>query len=800
MRHFFLLFIFAFSLKALSQENKQYIATRISEPVKVDGYFDEPFWQNIPIATDFIQNKLQPGAPSMQHTEVKLVYDNTAVYIAATMFDAAPDSILTEMGGRDQGNTNTDIFGFALDTYDDDINAYAFSVTASGVQIDLRFSANGEDMDWNAVWESKTRIDDKGWYAEIKIPYSAIRFPKKAVQTWGVNFMREIRRYREQAFWNYVDPAKEGFVNQFGDLRGIENIESPLRLSFTPYVSGYIDHYGKKENAAVNKTFNFGTDVKYGINESFTLDMTLVPDFGQVQSDNVVLNLSPFEVRYNEFRPFFTEGTELFNKGGWFYSRRVGGTPLKYNDVEDELNGDSLISNPSATQLINATKLSGRTAGGLGIGLFNAVTSPTYAVAQTPEKEMRKILTNPLTNYNVIVLDQSLKNNSYVSFVNTNVMREGGFYDANLTGGLFNVADKTNTYAVEGSGAVSQLYSTETTLGHTYEIDAAKISGKWQYGLEHGVESDTYDPNDLGFLYNNNEVYYRANVSYNIFKPVWKINRLWSGLGMYYSELYKPRAFQSFNIFANAGTMFTKSFLAAGINAATRPVKSYDYFEPRVPGRFLAVPQALQGGGWFSSDYRKKLALDGYFDIHKFNEKGRHGLNYRLAPRYRASDRLMFIFEYYSENLFNNQGWVNFSGDSIIIGVRDIKTITNTLTARYSFSPVMGVSLRVRHYWSKADYKDFFSLEDDGYLAGSNYEGEHDISFNAFNIDMVYTWNFAPGSEMSIVWKNAIYNSSSLLVADYYRNFVYTLESPQLNSLSVKVLYYLDYLSLKRKR
>ena len=199
-------------------------------------------------------------------------------------------------------------------------------------------------------------------------------------------------------------------------------------------------------------------DVKYGINEAFTLDMTLIPDFGQVQSDNKVLNLTPFEVKYNENRPFFTEGTELFNKGNLFYSRRVGGQPLHYGDVENQISSnEEVVKNPVESKLINATKISGRTKSGLGIGFFNALTKPMYAEVEDNNGNKREIETNPLTNYNIVVLDQTLKNNSSISAINTNVTRSGSDYDANVTAGLFNFNNKKNTYNWYGKFALSQL-------------------------------------------------------------------------------------------------------------------------------------------------------------------------------------------------------------------------------------------------------------------------------------------------------------------------------------------------------
>ena len=232
-----------FSYPSYGNGEKTHNAVRVETPPKIDGVLDEDVWINAPIATSFYQIEPQPGNASSQKTEVKVLYDNTAIYIGAMLYDSSPDSILKELGDRDVGENNADLFGVFFDTYNDDLNCFAFVISASGVQTDLKFFPGGEDVAWDAVWKSEVKITDKGWVVELKIPYSAIRFPENEEQTWGVNYIRIIRRNREKTAWNNIDPAVEGFVNQFGKLTGIKNIEAPVRLSFTPYVSYTSEHF-----------------------------------------------------------------------------------------------------------------------------------------------------------------------------------------------------------------------------------------------------------------------------------------------------------------------------------------------------------------------------------------------------------------------------------------------------------------------------------------------------------------------------------------------------------------------------
>lgn len=269
---------------------RQLAAQRTPTPLKLDGVLDEAAWASAPVASQFTQFRPHPGPPERLPTEVRVLYDDAALYVGAKMLEASPDSIRRELTQRDNIG-NTDFFAFFLDFYRDHLNGYGFFVMSTGVQADMRYSpANGEDDAWNAVWDSRVAPlpGGKGWSVEIRIPYSAIRFAQAPVQTWGMQFFRQRKADNQQFTWNPVRPEVDGFVNQWGELTGLENLHPPLRLSLTPYVSSYINHYPYQEQGKRNTStsFNAGADVKWGINESFTLDATLVPDFGQTISDN----------------------------------------------------------------------------------------------------------------------------------------------------------------------------------------------------------------------------------------------------------------------------------------------------------------------------------------------------------------------------------------------------------------------------------------------------------------------------------------------------------------------------------
>ena len=802
----FILFSFSLIITYSQTASKTLASTKISSSIKIDGNLNEPVWKTTIPASDFTEYRPNPGAkePHSNRTEIFILYDNTSIYIGGYCYEKTADSISKELVGRDRIG-NSDFLGVIFDTYYDKINASGFFVTPYGEQFDAKYSGQGnEDETWNAVWDSEAKIQTDGWTFEMRIPYSALRFSSKDNQTWGLNITRRRQKTGQQYFWNHVDPNKNGFINQEGEWTGIQKISSPLRLSFSPYFSTYINHYPYKTDRVkdISSSVNGGMDVKYGISQSFTLDMTLIPDFGQVQSDNQVLNLTPFEVKFNENRSFFTEGTELFNKGNLFYSRRVGGTPIHFDDVGSKIDSiEHIRRNPSEAKLINATKISGRTGKGLGIGFFNAITKPMYATVEDDHGNSRKILTNPLTNYNIVVLDQTLKNNSSVSLINTNVLREGKDYDANVTAALFDLNNKKNTYNWNGKVAVSTLVNIngKTVSGYSHNVAFGKTGGRFNFMLTQELTDNKYDQNDLGILFNNNFVNHYLWTGYRWTKPGKWYNNLFLNQNFNLSHRYKSSVYQSFNYNLNANSQLKNLWFVgffAGYNA-----EGNDFYEPRVIGRVFKTPQRFKFNAWFNTNRSKKYSV--YTDISvAFLDlfKGRSYL-LNVENNYRFNDKFALGQSLILEPFYNNAGFADITGGDIIFSRRHRNTVENTLTAKYNFNKRNGITFRARHYWSKVKIKEFYTLQTNGYLAKNiGYNGNVNQNFNAFNIDMVYTWEFAAGSFVNIVWKDAIYDDNQDIISDYLKNFKNTISSSQNNNLSLKIIYYLDYLQLKRKK
>jgi len=780
---------------------KKLVATRTVETPKIDGILDDACWINVPIATDFFEIRPVPGRVEKQdrRTEMKILYDDVAIYVYARMYDA-PDSVSHELVSRDNIG-NADFISIIVDPFYDKMNGNGFFVTAAGVQFDAKYSQVGdEDPNWNAVWESSVKLDDKGWTCEMKIPYSALRFSGKDVQNWGLNFSRRIQRTNVQTFWNFVDPKVNGFINQEGLWTGVTNIKPPLRLSFSPYVSGYINHYPLNLAGVKNTTarFNGGMDVKYGINNSFTLDMTLVPDFGQVQSDNRILNLTPFEVKFNENRQFFTEGTELFNKGDLFYSKRIGSIPAYYN-YSGVNGGDKIIKDQTEAKVLNATKISGRTAKGLGIGIFNAITNSMQTEVEDANGNTREVETQPLTNYNILVFDQSLKNNSSATFINTNVLRQGSAYDANVSALLFTLNNKNNKYFINGGGKMSYLRGAESSTGYSYTLRLGKQSGNFTWSYNHVYADDKFDPSDMGFFTNNNFLDQRIGLGYNVYKPGKWYNQFESWLNLNYSRRAIPSAYQKVGFNSGYWVQFKNLWSAEFDLSLDR--KGNDFYEAR-NGQVYHAPAVFGAALYINPNRAKPYNFGGNIRYFKQAIMGGEDYNFYLFQNLRVTDKLAFGLDLDYNPNFNYVNWVAGQDEQSIFSKYDRRTVENSFDAKYTFTNLMGITVVLRHYWSDRRNKEFYLLKPDGNLTA--YQGPAltgtDRNYNVFNIDLIYTWQFAPGSTLSVSYKDAAETYDTFYTERYNKNLNGILSAPQNNSLSVKVLYYVDYLDLKKKR
>jgi len=794
---------------------KQLAAKRITTAIKIDGVLDDAAWKDAPVADKFIALRPTPFIPENPDnaTQVYFVYDNEGIYVGGYVHEKFKDSIASELTGRD-GFGNNDFIGIIFDTYYDKLNGFEYFVTPLGEQMDAKVSpntnGNSEDFSWNAVWESKSKLQADGWTFEMFIPYAAIRFGKKSVQDWGLNIVRRRQKSGQQLFWQSIDPNANGLLTQEGLFTGLQNIKPPMRLQFSPYFSAYQNHDGTAKENKNKTTFNGGMDVKYGLNQAFTLDMTLIPDFGQVQSDNRILNLTPFEQRFNENRAFFTEGTELFNKGNLFYSRRIGLEPAFKKYLSPGMN-ENITEDPGQAKIINATKISGRTQKGLGIGILNAVTQKQYTTFQNDlTKETRKQENMPLTNYNVFVLDQTLKNNSSVSLVNTNVWRSGNDYDANVTSALFDLNDKKNKWNIGGNVSFSNIIEGKgkTKTGYAHNIYFGKTSGRFNFNIWQDLYNDKYDKSDFGYFTNNNTMDQGAWAGYNWTKPIGWFNQMRINANFWYSRLVSPidNLRRKEMMYQGAGINFnfnaqTKKLWWVGVNINGGPHRN-DFYEPRKHGRVFQDKGRIGINAWWESNNAKKLSWGGSVFAGTGGVFKRTTTEYNLFGKIRFNSKFSIDLSVNTNSVKNQSGWAaNVGNDTVIFSRRNVTSTENVVNIKYSFTNRMGLTLRARHYWSKVAPLQFYELDTHGKLQTPEnaFTGNVNQNYNYLSVDMVYNWQFAQGSFFSIVWKDIGESFNRQFEKNYAKNLSNTISGEQFNSLSVRVIYFLDYLTVKRK-
>ena len=800
MRHLlFLLLTLSSTASFFSQEKKEIVANRINNPPKIDGILNDDLWKSLPAVSDF--NMFEPGNEGLiskeYQTLVKMAYDDNAVYIAVFMFDPNPDKILRQLSQRDEVFVQADLFYVALNTLNDGINETRFYVTSAGTIGDSKNSQNEEDFNYNVVFDCKTSIDKKGWYAEYKIPYNALRFPEIEMQDWSVNFYRELKNKNETHSWNFIDNKVGNEKLYNGLVTGIKNINPPVRLTFYPFAQGVVSNFDNNSETDVTA----GLDLKYGISDSFTLDLTLVPDFGQTAFDEVRLNLGPFEQTFEENRAFFTEGVELFDKGEIFFSRRIGGPPS--GTIQDLNPNETIIEAPSNVNILNAVKVSGRTKKGLGVGFLNSITERTYAtIRDSVTGSTQKKLIEPITNYNVFVVDQVFNGNSSVSLINTNVLRDGSDYrDANVTAGVFSIADKENRFRTSGRAIFSNVNDGDGyKSGFQSEFDMFRTKGNLRYRVGHDFANTTLDINDLGVNFRNNYNNFVAGISYEIFEPSKIFNKYEISLTARHRRLYRPDV-QTGNNLSLDSFFFTANRFAFGVDADLNSERK-DYFEPRIDGRYFIYAPNFRVTSWISTDFRKKFAFDLSLGFRNYIDDEQHNYKIGLTPRFRVSNHLLLIWE---TELFvsnNNRGYIDDNGVDIYFGQRAITNLENSLQASYNFDPYKAIDLRFRNYWGTADYSDdlFFLLNQNGTLTQFDYdisEYNPNRNFNIWNIDLSFRWRFAPGSEVSFLYRNQIFNEDDLSNINFGDSLDNLFQQTAQHTFSIRVTYFLDYNNLK---
>jgi hypothetical protein len=786
---------------SLDIKRKTYQATRVTTAPEIDGEPFEEFWDAIPTGGDFVMMQPTNGQKERgtHKTEFKIAYDDNALYVAAFLYDNDPESILRQFSQRDQIEVQADAFGFYLNTYNNQINQTRFFATSANALGDAIAEGNREDFSYNVVFKSETSINERGWFVEMKIPYRTLRFPEIEQQDWSFQIFRRIRALNEEYTYNFVN-ITQGIGTQYDAIMtGVERINPPLRLNLYPYATVINDNF----NGVQTTQYNAGMDLKYGINDAFTLDASLIPDFGQVAFDQVILNLGPFEQLFGENRAFFNEGTELFNKGDIFFSRRIGQTPSGFGNVvlfDDE----DIIDNPNIAPLINAVKVTGRTKDRLGIGFLNAITDKTEATIENRTTgERRTHVTEAFTNYNMFVIDQQFSKNSSIALSNASTVRNGNFTDANVTAIVLDHNDKNGANSYRSELKMSNRFTPMgTETGFASEARWRRTIGKWRPSLAHFYRDKNWNPNDLGRNFRNNTQTFAADLSYQQFTPIGIFNRFNVDLRMRNRRQIDPDLHTNTELNINS-FFITRERLAFGANFNFFS-RELDQFEARKTGQVTRYEPRFFMGGFISTDYRKKFAVDLRLGRSKrFNDLD-ESYSFNFSPRYRFSDEFLLLYRISWDKNDHRISYVTTTENEVpIVSRRDTHSVENTLSGTYNFNNKQALSLSFRNFWSRATFsRDFNQLAQDGSLLATGYtltdDFDPDANFNIWNLDLSYRWRFAPGSEASLLYRNSIFNFDNQGDIAFQDSLDELFTQPSRHNISLRVTYFLDFNDAKR--
>ncbi len=557
-------------------------AKKINERIKIDGVLDEEVWGGNGYS-DFVQSDPIDGGEPTEKTEVWIAYDESSLYVAARLYDSEPTKIIGRLVRRDE-IVDSDSFSFAVDPYFDRMSGFLFVVNPSGSIADaILYNDGWRDYTWDGIWEWATKLDEKGWCVEIKIPFNQLRFPKKEFYTWGVNFHRFIKRKNEKDDFVWIPKEERGYVSHFAKLVGLENIKPKRLIDLFPYSVGKLNLYPSEEGNPFRKGKDIfgdtGIDMKIGLKSNLTLDATINPDFGQVEVDPAVINLTAFETYYEEKRPFFIEGSNIFEFGyggatryssfNWpnpyfFYSRRIGRAP------QGHVSTDGYFHYPDRTTILGAFKLTGKVSG-WNIGLINALTAREYAEIELIGERFKEEI-EPFSYYGLLRAQREFKEGRKgFGFIVTSVLRD--LKNKNLNSILnkrafclgfdgWTFLDKEKTWVITGwlggssvEGSKEDILRLQTSPQHYFQRPDAshvhldenatslrglagrlmlnKERGNFIFNTAIGFISPGFDSNDLGFQWGGDLINSHIFFGYAWYKPG-KIFRYWfAGLGTY---------------------------------------------------------------------------------------------------------------------------------------------------------------------------------------------------------------------------------------------------------------------------
>lgn len=797
MKRTLLLCLLFFTINLFALEKKPPLkvvtALRVEQgSINIDGKLDENIWKNESV-NEFTQKDPNEGSPATQKTDVWIAYDNDNIYIAARMLDSKPELIDASLGRRDQ-YVNSDWFGFYVDPYNDKKTGFYFGVNAGGSMVDgTLFNDSWDDDTWDGIWEAKTLVNDEGWTVEIKIPFSQMRFKEAEHMEWGINFVREIKRNNEKSYFVMIPKKESGFVSRFATLEGLNGIKPKQRFEILPYFVQKAQYLVHDKNDPFYKSSQYkpaiGADLKIGIGSNFNIDATINPDFGQVEVDPAVINLSAFESYFNEKRPFFIEGSSNYYFGiggvnnnwgfnfGWpelFYSRRIGRSPRGgTSDAE-------YVKYPSETRIIGAAKLSGKLDETTTIGALGAVTERTHAslwnngTATNQEVEplafygvfrtkkefndgnqsLGLMFTSTNRSFNEIGLDNNLSKNAYAfgldgwTFLDDDkeyalAAAVAGTYVNGTKEFVQNLQKQAYRYYQRPDATYSSFDPERTSLSGYYgRIMLNRQKGNFYINSAVGLVSPGFEQNDLGFQFMADKINFHTVLGYRWFEPD----------GIFRNKQVYVTYARSFNFEGNTinnfiwyrlGTTFTNYYgLYFGGNFNFRSLN---------PTLTRGGPLGISPASYYfwvnmESDSREKLIANLEVDYSK-NEIGGQYRLYSLSLTWKPSSQLTFSFGPSLETSNPMQQWVKNVEDPTAVNTYNNRYVfaeikQNTLSANirlnWTFTPTLTLQLFMQPFFAVGDYVDFKEMARPR-TTSFNYYGKNGSTINYSKDDDVYT-------------------------------------------------------------
>ncbi len=785
-------------------------AVRLTEPVTIDGVLSEAVWRNGEGVSGFRQRDPHEGAAASQPTEVRIAYDDDALYVGARCFDANPESLLVRLSRRDV-SVPADRFSCYLDPYHDKRSGYYFLVNAAGTLFDGTLSNDGwEDGSWDGVWQAKTRVDSLGWTLEMRIPFSQLRFRPAAQQVWGVNFRRVIQRNNEETFLVYQPKNESGFVSRWPELHGIENVRPSRAIELRPYLTskGEFLSHGPLDpfNDGSRLRANVGADLRMGIGGKLTLNATANPDFGQVEVDPAVVNLSDVESFFQEKRPFFVEGSSIFNFGNqgadgywgfnwpepiFFYSRRIGRAPQGSRPPADYADA------PIGTGILGAAKLTGKLWPSVSFGTLHALASREVATLETGGVRSEAAI-EPLTYYGVLRGLKEFRQRKHGFGLMTTVAARS-FEDAPLRDQLngqsvmtgfdgWTFLDSSKVWVISGWTALSHVRGTRarmtalqqhsrhyfqrpdadhvevdpdarslTGFGSRYWLNKQKGRGIFNAAL--GFMSPGFDVADVGFQS-------RADVANGHI-----------GGGYKWTETTKWRKHQEVlgSVFASYDLQGNRIWGGVWASGFTEFSNNYSWnyhvaYNPetvnnrRTRGGPLTINKpGYEFGTYFDTDGKSKRFY--FVDFYTYRVPEADSYNWSVNPGVEwkpASNVTLRIGPQFSRNIENAQYVTSFDdstatatfGRRYVFGRLDQTTVAANIRLNWAFTPTMSLLTFVQPLISAGDYTDFKSLARPKTYAFDPiaFGGNPDFNFKSLRGNAVFRWEYLPGSTLFLVW------------------------------------------------